>query len=540
MNKTLLIFILLLVIAKYSFSQKVLREYYDYNKRYLKEEVQMGPMGLGNGFYRAYYRRGGYKETGFFINGTKTGLWSYYGEGASMPYEQWKFDNAGRKVMYKDWFQGGPNIGKLMEWKEWSDDELNDEGYPLVIKHVLYRDVNEQSFSVNYYMLYDLDIRRMLPLEKRYFKEYYPSGKVKHETLYDNKGGNIEDWYSEEGLLQRRLSKDKNGNIVSENNFIKKKVNEVNIMLGYKIDKANILFEDADPFSKKLSQIDEGSIIIINSKDQTSEIINMAFRKINYQGIYGFISFDERFLSPLKDEFYENGNIKHNVIINNEGGYTESWYSDNGALTDKITVDKTDNVVSSEISLWPESTKTDLHKFYYDYMKEQGQNDNLAEIFADCVIEKISTQKPYKAYVADRDVVLKSFRTKKFKSCIEDLFPYNNNENDEAKNYGRLGWKSYENGNIDSCIFYSKKALSLNNNIIWCKLNLGLCYLIKNDSINAKYYYNEALSDTDKLKGKFIKKYYVQEGINDIKKYLKNHQNLLGSEEIISLYTKRL
>ncbi len=138
MNKKI-IFILLLVIAQDSFSQKILREYYDYNKRHLKEERQMGSLGMENGFYRAYYQSGGFKRTGFFINGTKTGLWSYFGEGASKPYEQWKFDNVGNKIMYKSWFTGGPDTGKLSEWKEWSNTEVNEQGYPLVTKHIVYR-----------------------------------------------------------------------------------------------------------------------------------------------------------------------------------------------------------------------------------------------------------------------------------------------------------------------------------------------------------------------------------------------------------------
>ena len=52
-----------------------------------------------------------------------------------------------------------------------------------------------------------------------------------------------------------------------------------------------------------------------------------------------------------------------------------------------------------------------------------------------------------------------------------------NPDGENAINYGNLGWKAFENGDISKCIEYSKKALALDNNLGYVKANLGLCFL---------------------------------------------------------------
>ena len=343
-------YILLLLLFSFyaSFSQKTIRDYWDYKKTKIKEEVQMNAMGLGQGFYRSYYYRGGFKETGFFTNGKKTGLWSQYREGATKPWYQsnmiYGYGETGEghqyKTMEKYWFENGPDAGKLKEWKEWDVSKYRKgggahflEGEFLKVKHVVYINTwNDDGnvYPIKYMMRYDFDVRETLPLEKRYYKEYNKNGTFSSQWVFTKTGDKIETNYDENGLLTDKNTKDKNNNLIA---------------------------------------------------------------------------------SPTYDE---------------------------------------------------------------------------------------------------------------------------------AVKYGSLGWLSYEKGDIDSCISYSKKAISIWDNLPFVKLNLGLCYLLKNDEVAAKNYYSEAISDTKKFNDKKFLRDNLQAGVDDLNNYLKKHKTLKGSQEMINLLEKEI
>ena len=275
------------VFLNKSYSQKTLKEYYDIFNTQIKEELQVNAYGLGEGFYKSYYKRGGFKETGFYSKGKMTGLWSYYSEGATKPYQQWKFDNQGRKIMYKNWYSGHLT-GKLEEWTEWSQEETDENGYPLITKHILYTDneVDENysiiKYGVGYYMLYDLDIRRSLPLEKRYFKEYYFTGKIRHQWIFTKDKKKIETWYDESGNLLMKTTEQLQNNI-QEFKPGTTKIQTANIQEKYTVEETTYLFKDPDLLSDILIEVEKGSIIIaknIESKD---------FKKVTHKGITGYI-----------------------------------------------------------------------------------------------------------------------------------------------------------------------------------------------------------------------------------------------------------
>lgn len=107
-------------------------------------------------------------------------------------------------------------------------------------------------------------------------------------------------------------------------------------------------------------------------------------------------------------------------------------------------------------------------------------------------------------------------------------------EKEKARNYGNLGWRSYENGDIDKCIEYSKKALQIDSTNGIFKSNLALCYLVKGDDQAATELYMEAVTDLMKMTPRSLGKRYLQATIDDLvnasKKYttLKEVDNLLS------------
>ncbi len=91
----------------------------------------------------------------------------------------------------------------------------------------------------------------------------------------------------------------------------------------------------------------------------------------------------------------------------------------------------------------------------------------------------------------------------------------------KAVNYGSIAFRFYQDNDIDHCIEYSKKALLLENSLMWVKLNLGICYLLKGDQSTANDYYIDAISDADKA-DKTDAKRYLQRAIADIDKVQAN------------------
>lgn len=402
-------YILLLLLFSFyaSFSQKTIRDYWDYKKTKIKEEVQMNAMGQGQGFYRSYYYRGGFKETGFFTNGKKTGLWSQYREGATKPWYQSNmiYSNGYQyKTMEKYWFEDGADAGKLKEWKEWDVSKYREggadflEGEFLKVKHVLYINTwNDDGnvYPIKYMMRYDLDIRETLPLEKRYYKEYNKNGTFSSQWIYTKTGDKIQNKYDENGVLTEQ-------NITNTNVW---------------------------------SELD----------------------KFNLEGYY---------------------------------------------------------------------------QRYFQMHQELNLSDNFINEFSDCVVEKIMTQKPYNIYKAESEKLQNIYRNEMLELCNKEFFPEENKspEYKEAIIYGNLG---VDHENIDSCIAYSKKALSIYNNLIYCKLNLGLYYLQKNDVATAKVYYIEAIDDIKKFKGKYKIIYELKAAKADIIKHRLYHDVISKSKEAI-------
>ena len=435
MKQKFCILLLLLFSFYASFSQKTIRDYWDYKKTKIKEEVQMNAMGQGQGFYRSYYYRGGFKETGFFTNGKKTGLWSQYREGATKPWYQSNmiYSNGYQyKTMEKYWFEDGPDAGKLKEWKEWDVSKYREggadilEGEFLKVKHVLYintwnDDNGGYAYPIKYMMWYDLDIRETLPLEKRYYKRYNKNLTLGFQWVFTKTGDKIETKYDENGVLTEKNITNANGGVVA---------NEV------------IVWSEAN--KKKLWDFYYGKLF----------------------------TWGDNGLSRSQIEAYHN--------------YTDNFIN---SLIEKITANKA-----------------------FDMKNNDLQNTSVVEMINSC------NEEFYPDKVELKTNYYESYRSYNFNFC----------------------WRPYDNdNNIDNCIAQSKKALSVNNNLIYCKLNLGLCYYLKNDSATAFTYYRDAIMDITILKSKFVKIYWLQYAIDDINRIFNYDQRItFKSREEEEIYSQ--
>ncbi len=189
---------------------------------------------------------------------------------------------------------------------------------------------------------------------------------------------------------------------------------------------------------------------------------------------------------------------------------------------------------------WSNDTKGRLYSTFYQNLKNQNIDDEIAKDLANCLMEKISSQKTPAEYdkmiQGERDMFVSNL----YSSCSERYKEQRTLEQEKAITYGNLGWKHFENGDLDKCIEYSKKALIIDNTLGSVKANLGLCYLIKGDEGTATDYYIEAIGDIRKIKLKAQVKYYLNAVIDDINNAQKKYLNLNGASSIKSLFEEEL
>lgn len=63
-----------------------------------------------------------------------------------------------------------------------------------------------------------------------------------------------------------------------------------------------------------------------------------------------------------------------------------------------------------------------------------------------------------------------------------------NAEADKGMLYGNLGWKAFERGEYDKCVELSKKALTYNPNLCFCRFNIALTHLQQGNDLSLDEY----------------------------------------------------
>ncbi len=184
--------------------------------------------------------------------------------------------------------------------------------------------------------------------------------------------------------------------------------------------------------------------------------------------------------------------------------------------------------------LWDDNAKEYfMGQFKSDYI-EMKLPENYINEYAVCVYKSLSTKKTLEQIreMSDDDFV-------ELKKSISDSCLYllqggvKTEEQLKGKMYGDLGWKTFENGDIDKAIELSKKAISLDNSLGKINANLGLYYLIKGDDITSSEYYINAISQIKK--NKISAKNDFKIVIDNISNALEKYPDLKGYKEILQL-----
>ncbi|RYY85560.1 MAG: hypothetical protein EOO15_16695 [Chitinophagaceae bacterium] len=106
----------------------------------------------------------------------------------------------------------------------------------------------------------------------------------------------------------------------------------------------------------------------------------------------------------------------------------------------------------------------------------------------------------------------------------------------QAANYGNLGWSAYERGDIDASIQYSLRSLSIYPTFI-VKANLGLCYLIRGKEDSALDLY---MSGLDLLPSESGRKSKLKGAIADIEAAKQKHPMPAVTDDVLKLLKSKL
>jgi tetratricopeptide (TPR) repeat protein len=190
----------------------------------------------------------------------------------------------------------------------------------------------------------------------------------------------------------------------------------------------------------------------------------------------------------------------------------------------------------TNFSKWSKERKTEMFESISKVFIAKGATEDIANRLSDCIVLKYTA-----AFTPEESNAMNHYqqgqKAEEFAtSCANEIQGITSPEQEKARSYGNLGWKAYENGNLDNAILYSEKALQLSKELDFVQFNMGLFFLIKKDMIKSIDYYTDGISLAKK--NKLGVKQVIAAAIQDIedakKKYpltdYKEIQDLLTSE----------
>ena len=227
----------------------------------------------------------------------------------------------------------------------------------------------------------------------------------------------------------------------------------------------------------------------------------------------------------------------HKGTIQIKGITSGNWYLGfkNPSVSTGVNVSvEVAAIVEEEIldySTWSTETKARFYDDFYKNLKDKNVDDEIAKEIAGCLIDKVATLKTPELWDNMNEGSKQSFLNDIYATCTEKYQTKRTPEQEKAATFGSLGWKAYENGELEKAIEYSKKALEKDNSLGWVQANLGLFCLINHDGIKASDYYIDSIINikNDKINAKKL----FKEVINDINSALIKYPTLVGYREIL-------
>jgi tetratricopeptide (TPR) repeat protein len=187
---------------------------------------------------------------------------------------------------------------------------------------------------------------------------------------------------------------------------------------------------------------------------------------------------------------------------------------------------------------WTSDAKNGFYNKFYNTLIDNKLSNDIAKEIADCMVNKVVTQKTPELWESLSDESKLNQVKEYFSSCSEKYEVKKSPEQDKGMTFGNLGWKAYENGELDKAIEYSKKALTFDNTLGFVKANLGLFMLIKGDENTATDYYVDSISDL--RQNKIIAKRSLEAVIDDINQAIRRYSNFKGYNTILDLIKEEL
>lgn len=272
----------------------------------------------------------------------------------------------------------------------------------------------------------------------------------------------------------------------------------------YLVDKSN---DDLFEAKKRFNYFEEGS-----TKSTTEAKIQI---KNQLQNLY-YIAIDNPEFFPVKVSFEAAAIVKVNgAKYGSFSGNRLDWQGQNGL-----------NVVNII------KTKLESH-ILFDMNKLIGTSEAISQL-KECVVDKIISEYSLVDFLKLAAPTIDYEVMMKYKLCAPNFFYTQSEDEKKASTWGNLGWKSFENGDIDNCIKYSLKSLEITP-LFFAKANLALSYLVKGMEMETIENYMEC---SDVLKNN---KYPKQAKINSIYAAIqdieneKKKKNLKDADSAISI-----
>ncbi|MNJ83303.1 hypothetical protein D3C87_07190 [compost metagenome] len=155
-----------------------------------------------------------------------------------------------------------------------------------------------------------------------------------------------------------------------------------------------------------------------------------------------------------------------------------------------------------------------------------------AEELSNCILNSIIKEYPQDIFFSLTEQAISTLLDRFSQDCYkQEIGMDQTDEQKKANYYGSLGWRYFENGDIEKAIEYSHKALELQQNLGYVQANLGLFYLLKEDELKANDYYSDAIINfkKDKIAGKPS----LKAAIDDINSSRSKFKSSSGFETIL-------
>lgn len=186
----------------------------------------------------------------------------------------------------------------------------------------------------------------------------------------------------------------------------------------------------------------------------------------------------------------------------------------------------------ADLSEWSSETKEIVFNTCKENLMYNDYNESAATEIASCILQKLINNYTPNDFASLSESESETIEISLEEECIIELQGGEKTEEQEKGfTLGGMGWKAYENGDIEKAIMLSKRALEYDNYIGWVYGNLGLLALIKGDEMAAIDYYVNAIKfvSKDRLNAKET----FAELIKDIENAILKYPEIKGYNEIL-------